>query len=160
MRRGLMLAASLVAILGAAHAAEDKPPFQFERVGEAPGTTAQLVTKAQSFLAERQGSAKVATQQVDKEAGRIVNDIVLMNSDAGMFDAFHGVSTRLILEFKEGRYRLRATDIWGADRDGKRSSWGDVNGANRYRIEPLAQAVLDRFAADLDAYLKRPMDNW
>ncbi len=44
-------------------------------------------------------------------------------------------------------------------RNGIESPWGKIEGANRYRIEPMAQSVLCEFSNELLNYLKKVKAN-
>ncbi|MEA3421703.1 MAG: hypothetical protein U9Q97_08525, partial [Acidobacteriota bacterium] len=98
-------------------------------------------------------------QLKDPELGKIVGDVVLMNSKAGFLDAFHGIKTRVVLDAKDGKYRLQMSNVVATDRNGIESPWGKIEGANRYRIEPMAQSVLCEFSNELLNHLKKVKAN-
>ena len=100
-------------------------------------------------------SAKSVIQLKDPELGKIVGDVVLMKSKAGLFDAFKGIMGRLVLDAKDGRYRLQMSNIEAIDGNGVVSPFGKLEGANRYRIEPMAKSVLAEFSDELTGYLKK-----
>jgi hypothetical protein len=101
-------------------------------------------------------------QLKDLEMGKIVGDVVLMNPNAGYFDAFKGIRARLVLDAKDGKYRLQMSNIEAVDGYGVISPLGRLEGANRYRIEPMANAVLAEFSNELATYLRRAKasENW
>jgi hypothetical protein len=137
-------------------------PFVFERFEAVELSQKHIVAHTAAFIAERFVSSKSVMQLKDPELGKIVGDIVLMNANAGFFDAFKGIKTRVVLDAKDGRYRLRATNVEGIDGNGVVPAWGKLKGPNRYRIEPMAQGLLTGFADDLLAYLKKAKadGNW
>ena len=54
------------------------------------------------------------------------------------------------------------SNIVGTDNDGVEKAWGKIEGANRYRIEPMAVSILEDFNAELQKYLNnaKANDNW
>jgi hypothetical protein len=131
-------------------------PYVFEKVESVDLSRKEIIAHANAFIAERFVSAKSVIQLNDPELGKIVGDVVIMNSQAGFFDAFKGIKTRLVLDAKDGRYRLQASNVEGIDGKGVvPAMWGKLESANRYRIEPLAQSLLPAFSEDLHAYLKK-----
>jgi hypothetical protein len=137
---------------------EDKAadsPYVFEKIENVELNKKEIIAHSNAFIAEKFVSAKSVIQLNDAELGKIVGDVVLMNSKAGFFDGFKGIKTRLVLDAKDGKYRLQASNVEGIDGNGAVSFWGKLEGANRYRIEPLAQSVLSEFADDLLSYLRK-----
>jgi hypothetical protein len=134
----------------------DDKPYVFEKIESVDLSKKEIIAHANAFIAERFVSAKSVIQLSDSELGKIVGDVVLMNAQAGFFDAFKGIKIRLVLDAKDGRYRLQASNVEGIDAKGVvPATWGRLESANRYRIEPLAQSLLPAFAEDLLAYLKK-----
>jgi hypothetical protein len=131
-------------------------PYVFERISTVDLGKKELIAHVNAFIAERFVSGKSVVQLNDPELGRIVGDIVLMNPTAGFFDAFKGIKTRFIVDARDGRFRLQATNVEGIDGNGVvPPNWGKLESANRYRIEPLAQSLLPAFADALHDYLKK-----
>ena len=87
------------------------------------------------------------------ELGKLVGTVVLMNEDAKFLHAFHGIYGRLILDAKDGRYRMQMTNIVAVDSKGIKAAWGEIESANNYRIQPMAEKVLADFSDELNAYL-------
>jgi hypothetical protein len=149
-----------VASVTAQEAKKDGPaadtPYVFERIESVELTKKEIIAHANAYIAENFVSARRVIQLSDPELGKIVGDVVLMKGDAGLFDAFKGIKTRLVLDARDGRYRLQATNVEGIDGTGVvPAMWGKLESANRYRIEPLAQSLLPALAADLQTYLKK-----
>lgn len=137
-------------------------PYVFERIDNIEMIKSEIIMNAHAFIAEKFVSAKSVIQLKDEELGKIVGDVVLMNSKAKMFDAFKGIQTRITLDAKDQKYRFQASNIEATDGRGVVASWGKLEGANRYRIEPMAQSILNEFADELLAYLKKAKadSNW
>jgi hypothetical protein len=137
---------------------EDKPAdvaYIFERIENVELNKSEIIAHSAAFIAEKFVSAKSVIQLKDPELGKIVGDVVLMNSNAGFFDAFKGIKGRLVLDAKDGRCRLQMSNIVAMDGNGDESGWGKLEGPNRYRIEPMAKIVLSKFSDELVAYLKK-----
>ena len=137
---------------------EEKPsdgPYVFERIENVDLNKSEIIIHSTAFIAEKFVSAKSVIQLKDPELGKIVGDVVLMNSKAGLFDAFKGIKGRLVLDAKDGRYRLQMSNIEAIDGNGVVSPFGRLEGANRYRIEPLAKSLLAEFSDELTGYLKK-----
>lgn len=170
----LSVALSLLLALAAASApmahsedakSEEKPAnaeYVFERIENVEMSKNEIIAHSAAFIAEKFVSAKSVIQLNDPELGKIVGDVVLMNSNARFLDAFKGIKGRLVLDAKDGRYRLQMSNIVAIDGNGVESAWGKLEGANRYRIEPMAKSVLATFSDELAAYLKKAKasGNW
>jgi hypothetical protein len=52
-------------------------------------------------------------------------------------------------------FRLQMSNIEAIDGNGLASPFGKLEGANRYRIEPMAKSVLAEFSDEITAYLKK-----
>jgi hypothetical protein len=131
-------------------------PYVFERIENVELSKKEIVAHTSAFIAEKFVSARSVIQLNDSELGKLVGDVVLMNTQAGFFDAFKGIKTRLVLDARDGRYRLQASNVEGIDGNGVvPAMWGKLESANRYRIEPLAQSLLKALAEDLSEYLKK-----
>jgi hypothetical protein len=144
---------------------EEQPsegPYIFERIENVDLNKSEIITHSVAFIAEKFVSAKSVIQLKDPELGKIVGDVVLMNSKAGFFDAFKGIKGRLVLDAKDGRYRLQMSNIEAIDGSGAVSPFGKLESANRYRIEPMAKSVLAEFSDELTGYLKtaKASANW
>ena len=133
--------------------------FVFERIENVEMDKKDIISNSVAFIAEKFVSAKSVIQLKDPELGKIVGDVVLMNSKSGFLDAFHGIKTRIVLDAKDGKYRLQMSNVVATDRNGIESPWGKIEGANRYRIEPMAQSVLCEFSNELLNYLKKVKAN-
>jgi hypothetical protein len=130
--------------------------YVFERIATVDMKKAEIVAHVNAFIAERFVSGKSVIQLSDPELGRVVGDVVLMNSKAGVFDAFKGIKTRIVVDAKDGRFRLQASNVEGINGKGVVPPvWGKLESANRYRIEPLAQSLLPPFADEFHEYLKK-----
>lgn len=129
-------------------------PYVFERIENVDLNKSEIVAHSAAFIAEKFVSAKSVIQLKDPDLGKIVGDVVLMNSKAGFFDAFKGIKGRLVLDAKDGKYRLQMSSIVAIDGNGGVSPFGKLEGANRYRIEPMTNSVLGEFSDELTAYLK------
>lgn len=79
--------------------------YVFERIENVEMNKNEIIAHSAAFIAEKFVSAKSVIQLKDPELGKIVGDVVLMNSKAGFFDAFKGIKGRLILDAKDGKYR-------------------------------------------------------
>lgn len=136
--------------------------FLFEKVESVDLTKKEVVAHAAAFIAEKFKSSKSVIELRDDELGKIVGDVVLANPDAKMFDAFKAIKTRVIVDAKDGKYRLQATNIVGIDGNGNVSPWGNIESANQYRVEPLALHVLSAFAEEFKAYMGKAKtdDSW
>jgi len=119
----------------------------------------KIIAHSAAFIAEKFVSAKSVIQLKDPELGKIVGDVVLMNSKAKFLDAFKGIKGRLIVDAKDGKYRMRMSNIVAVDGDGVEANWGKLESANRYRIEPMAKSVLAEFSDELTSYLKEGPDD-
>ena len=158
----LLVVLAVVAIVPAVYAEEvkneEKPsdgPYVFERIENVDLNKSEIIIHSTAFIAEKFVLAKSVIQLKDPELGKIVGDVVLMNSKAGLFDAFKGIKGRLVLDAKDGRYRLQMSNIEAIDGNGVVSPFGRLEGANRYRIEPLAKSLLAEFSDELTGYLKK-----
>ena len=136
--------------------------YVFERVENVDLNKSEIVAHSAAFFAEKFVSAKSVIQLKDPELGKIVGDVVLMNSKARFLDAFKGIKGRLVLDAKDGKYRLQMSNIEAIDGNGLVSPFGKLEGANRYRIEPMAKSVLAEFSDEITAYLKKAKtsENW
>jgi hypothetical protein len=129
--------------------------FVFERIENVELTKNEIIAHSTAYIAEKFVSAKSVIQMKDPELGKIVGDIVLMNPKAGFLDAFKGIKGRLVIDAKDGKYRLQMSNIEGIDGNGVVPAFGKLEGANRYRIEPMSKSVLATFSDELTAYLKK-----
>ncbi len=136
--------------------------YIYERIENVDLNKSEIVAHSNAFIAEKFVSAKSVIQLKDPELGKIVGDVVLMNSKAGFFDAFKGIKVRLVIDAKDGKYRMQMSNIEAIDGNGDVSAFGKLEGANRYRIEPMAKSVLSDFSNELSAYLKKAKasSNW
>lgn len=136
--------------------------YIYEKVMSIELSKSDIILFSSAFIAERFTSAKSVVQLKDTELGKLVGNVILMNSNASFFDAFHGINGKLIIDSKDGKYRLQVVNINGVGKGGVTAAWSNIEGANRYRIEPMAKVVLDNFSSDLHAYLiKTKADsNW
>lgn len=132
---------------------KDKEPYVWERVNEVDLTQQEIITYAHVYLAEKFVSSKDFIQLNDPALGKLVGTVILRNKDARLLHAFHGIRGRLIIDAKDGRYRIQMTNIVGTDSDGQPHSWGQIEGANNYRIQPMAESVLDDFSNELTSFL-------
>lgn len=160
---------AIVVIVPVAFAEESKNeeklsdgPYVFEKIENVDLSKSEIITYSAAFIAEKFVSAKSVLQLKDAELGKIVGDVVLMNSKAGFFDAFKGIKSRLVIDAKDGRYRLQMTGIEAIDGKGVVSPFGRLEGANRYRIEPMAKLLLAEFSGEFTEYLKKAKasENW
>lgn len=149
----MILGVALLLLSQMAQAKEDKPPFIWEKIATVDLTKKEIVTYTNAFIAEKFVSGKSVIELTDPERGKIVGTVVLMNPDAKMLNPFHGIYGRLIVDAKDGRYRLQMTNIVAVDSKGLKANWGEIESANNYRIQPMADKVLADFAAELNAYL-------
>lgn len=141
---------------------DNDAPFVYEKVTSIDMNKAEIILHSSAFIAERFTSAKSVIQLKDTDLGKLVGNVVLMNSDAGFFDAFQGINGKLIIDSKDGKYRLQVTNIYGVGKNGVTAAFSQLEGPNRYRIEPMAKSVLNSFSADLRAYLLKAKagSNW
>jgi hypothetical protein len=154
----LAIIAAVPAVYAEEGNAEEKPsdgPYVFERVENVDLNKSEIVAHSAAFIAEKFVSAKSVIQLKDPELGKIVGDVVLMNSKARFLDAFKGIKGRLVLDAKDGKYRVQMSNIEAVDGNGVVSPFGKLEGANRYRIEPMAKSVLAEFSDEITAYLKK-----
>jgi hypothetical protein len=136
--------------------------YVFERIERVDLSKSEIISHSTAFIAEKLVSAESVIRLKDPEMGKIVGDVVLMNAKAGYFDAFKGIRTRLVLDAKDGRYRLQMSNIETVDGYGVISPLGRLEGAYRYRIEPIANSVMAEFSDELTTYLRRvkAAENW
>lgn len=132
---------------------EEKPPFVWEKISTVDLTQKEIVTYSNAFFAEKFVSGRRVVELNDPELGKLVGTVVLMNDDAKVLHAFHGIYGRLILDAKDGRYRMQMTNIVAVDSKGIKAAWGEIESANNYRIQPMAEKVLADFSAELQNYL-------
>lgn len=135
--------------------------FVYEKIGSVDLSRREIVAHSAAFFAEHFKSSRSIIELRDDELGKIVGDIIVANPKARMLSAFPAIHTRIIIDAKDGRYRLQATNIVGVDGNGVVTSWA-IEGANQYRLEPAAQEALDAFSAAFDAYLANATsaDDW
>lgn len=57
------------------------------------------------------------------------------------------------MEAEDGRCRLQMTNIVAVDSKGLKTNWGEIESANNYRIQPMADKVLADFSTEPNAYL-------
>lgn len=141
---------------------EEDGAYVFERIESVELSKIEIISHSTAFLAEKFVSAKSVIQLKDPELGKIVGNVVLMNAKPGYFDAFKGIKARLVLDAKDGKYRLQMSNIEAVDGDGIRSPLGRLEGANKDRIEPVARSILAEFSDELTAYLReaKASENW
>lgn len=132
----------------------DSGLFVYEKIESVELSRREIIGYAAAFLAEKFKSSKSVIELRDEDLGKIVGDVILKDEKAGMFDAFKEIKARIILDAKHGRYRLQATNLVGLDGNGN-TTFGKIEGANQYRLEPLALNVLPPFADELKAYLTK-----
>lgn len=171
MKKSLFIVAALVAACGVSVHAEpdDRPQFKvvhgritYESVQALDLTKKEIIAHASAFIAEKFRSAKSVIELRDDELGKIVGDVILRDPDAGSWAAFTGVKVRLVIDAKDGRYRVQATNVVAVDQKSVPSPFGDIEGANRYRIEPMASKILPAFFTELHSYMVKAKtdDNW
>jgi len=158
----LMLVAYLIPKADAVEEEASEGPYIYEKIENVDLNKSEIISHSVAFLSEKFVSAKSVIQLKDPELGKIVGDVVLMNSKAGFFDAFKGITGRLVIDAKDGKYRMRMSNIVAIDGNGEVSVFGKLEGANRYRIEPMAKSVLDEFSNELKIYLQKAKEstNW
>ncbi|MFD0727448.1 DUF4468 domain-containing protein [Lysobacter brunescens] len=135
--------------------------FVYEKIEAVDLSKREIVSHAAAFLAEHFKSSRSIIELRDDELGKIVGDIIVKNPKAKMLSAFPAIRTRIIIDAKDGRYRLQATNIVGVDGNGTVTSWG-IEGANQYRIEPAALEALNAFSSALNSYINNAQSsgNW
>lgn len=147
-------------VVGAAYAQQPKSAafkvesglFIYEKIEPVELSKKEIIANSAAFLAEKFRSSKSVIELRDDELGKIVGDVILRNPKAKFLSAFPAVKARIIIDAKDGRYRLQATNIVGVDGNGKVTTW-TVEGANQYRLEPAALEALNAFAAEFKAYI-------
>ncbi|WP_132999805.1 DUF4468 domain-containing protein [Luteimonas arsenica] len=155
-----IVAALLLAALTALPAlAKDKEPYVWEKIQTVDLTQREIITYSNAYIAEKFGSGKEVVELNDPDLGKLVGTVILMNEDAKLLHAFHGIRGRLIIDAKDGRIRIQMHNIVATDSKGVKAAWGEIESANRYRIEPMAVKVLDKFATDLQTYLANARAN-
>lgn len=155
-----IVATMLLALLCAfPAAAKDEEAYVWERISEVDLTQQEIITYAHAYIAENFGSSKEIIELNDPALGKLVGTITVMSEDARRLHAFHGANGRLIIDAKDGRYRIQMTNIVGTDANGVKANWGRLESANRYRIQPMAESALDRFANNLQTYLANAKAN-
>lgn len=108
MKRSLIL---LFVIIGLSSKAQNIDPisgkYVVERVVEYQASKIELYDKAITFLATNLGSANDAIQVRDKEGGRIITKVSV--KAPGM--EIGTVSAKIIMLFKDGKYKFTITDF-------------------------------------------------
>ena len=164
---------ALLAVLGAAFLAlpiyvgESKSEttdgrYVYERIETVDLKKSEIVAYAAAFIAERVVSGRSAIQLTDSQLGKIIGDVELMNPRTGSSDSFKGIKCRLVLDAKDGRFRLQISNVEAIDRFGALSPFGKLEGTYRGEIEPLATSLLTDFSSELTGYLKsaKAPTNW
>lgn len=128
--------------------------YVYEKIYSSELSKSEIISNSNAYLAEMFSSAKSEIKLKDMDLGRIIGNVTLMNSNAGFFDAFKGIVGKLVIDAKDGRYRVTMSNIEAVDGNGDVAAFGKLEGANRYRIEPMAKSVLDDFSYELETYLK------
>lgn len=147
----LLMACLLIAPI--IHAKEDKPPYVWEHIANVDLTQKEIITHTNAYIAEKFVSGRHVVELNDPDLGKLVGTVTLMDPDAKMLSAFHGINGRLIVDAKDGRYRLQMTNIVAVDSKMQKSGWGQIESANNYRIQPVADRALATFSNELQAYL-------
>jgi len=141
-----------------AHASDDAP-YKFAKVQEVALNKSEIIKASHLYIAENFKYSKNGIQLNDPDAGSFIANLRIMDNDAGFFDAFKGITFLLSVEAKDKKFRIKATHIVAIDGNGAVSAFGDVNGSNRYRIEPLADKILNKLTADIQAHLEKEKDD-
>lgn len=133
-----------------------KKPFDFTEVRKVNLKKDEIIKFSASYIAENFKSAKKVIELNDLSQGKIIGNVILRNSEAGFFDAFHGIEATIIIEAKENRFRFKAINVYGLTKDMVRSVWSsEVDGSNAYRIKPMAYKVLNKFLTNIENYLNK-----
>ena len=155
-----LILCSGVLVAGAAYAQQPKSTgfkvedglFLYEKIEPVELSKKEIIAHSAAFLAEKFKSSKSVIELRDDELGKIVGDVILRNPKAKFLSAFPAVKVRIIIDAKDGRYRLQATNIVGVDGNGKVTTW-TIEGTNQYRLEPAALEALNAFAAEFKTYI-------
>ena len=142
---------------------KNKEPYVYKSINEVSLTKAEIISYSSQFIAQKFVSGKSVIELKDKELGKIVGNIVLMNKKAKFFHAFKGISGNMTISAKKGKFKFEMASIVGTDGKGKKANFGELEGANRYRIEPMTVQILDEFVLELKNYLSKAKasdDDW
>lgn len=136
-------------------------PYVFSKIQSVKLSKFEIIKNTHSFVAENFRYSKNGIQLNDPDVGNFIANVLVQDKDAGFFDAFHGITCMLQVEAKEHKYRIKATHVIAVDTDGNESPFGEIEGGNRYRIEPLANKVLEKLSSDLQSHLEKSKeDQW
>lgn len=153
---------SLLLVAGGALAA-DKAPYEYEQIKDVAGLgKKEIVAQTNAFIAETFKSGKTVTEMSDADAGKIIGNVILIDPAAGILSPFKGFQATMTVDAKDGKYRLRFTNVTAVDQKLQPSGFGKVEGANNYRLQPIADRVFPEFGAKYDAYIRKAKtdDNW
>ncbi|WP_277058753.1 DUF4468 domain-containing protein [Trichlorobacter lovleyi] len=140
----------------------DSGAYVYEKIQTVDMKKAEIISLLTAYIAEKFVSAKSVIQLRDSGLGKIVGDVILWSKDAGFFDAFQGIKARLVIDSKDGKYRIQFMNIHGVNSRGMTTAFSEFEGANRYRIEPMAKTIMDDFSNELQTYLEKTKttSNW
>ena len=144
--------------------AEAKKPFKFVEVRKVKGMKKEEIIKhIASYIAENFGSAKKVIEFNDPKLGKLIGNVILMKKEIGFFTICAGIEVTIIIDAKDGRFRLSPKNIVGLMKDHKPMGWSgsakDIEGHNAYRIKPVAYEVLNDFITEMTNYLKSANKN-
>lgn len=137
---------------------EQMKPYEFTIVEKVDVHKADIIKYAQTYFTETLDGGKDAIQLADPERGQLIGDIVLIDKDAGFLSAFRAIRTRVVIDSKDGRFRLRGTNIQAL------SAFDDPDGVavrehNRESLQPMTDKLLTSFATGLKEYLEKTRKN-
>jgi len=90
-------------------------PFKFAEVREVNFKKEEIIIHAASFISEKFVSGKSVIQVNDPQNGKISGNIILKDPKANFFHYFHYIQCHLIIEAKDGRFRMQAKNVKALD---------------------------------------------
>ena len=141
-------------LMPTAHSQEASGKFQ--EVYKVPGMSKdQIYTQALTWTADSFADAKEVIQMKDRDAGRIVGKGVTYYKQRGSFMANTPAEFTMIIECKDGRYRVTFKDFFALS-----SIAGRLKVTNSSYLNQLHEKCRS-LAADLYTYMKKASkDDW
>lgn len=146
----------------AANRADQDKPYVFTKVHQIDLSKKEIILHIRAYIAEKFVSAKSVIEISDLELGKLVGDISLRDPEAGWLSVYRGINARIMFDAKDGKYRLKATNVVNLSQEGLPEPMITVEGGNRQWMEPMANRLLNDFADEVQKHLisAKSGDDW
>ena len=138
-----------------------KKPFVFAEVRKVDLTKEEIITNTAVFIAQKFVSSKSVIDVNSPTQGKLAGNIILKDPDAGWLDIYKYISLQLIVEAKNGRFRMQAKNVHGLLNDFGRppEHMSGIEGRNADVLKPKTYKLLNKLLSELNSHLLKTKAN-